>query len=318
MQMLRFLQRSEFFVLKVAVAAVALDAALIAARGAGVDFASYGILLGVTALMFATGIAYRRSGRSDAIAATMIAASLFILFTAAMSLFNYLLVPNGRPTIDAMLAGWDAALGYRWPDMVAWAARHPVFNEIMRATYLSTLAQIALCLVILGLTGRSRELSMLLIAMTIAGTFTILFWGIFPTTGPSAFDSPPADVLRAANPVLGPSYGAYVTALIRDGAPYLSPNDLSGLVAFPSFHTVLALAATWHSRDVKWLFAVLLPVNLAVLPAVLAHGGHHLVDIPAGAVVFLFAEWGAHSILRPAAAIGAGGALQTGAQILSK
>jgi hypothetical protein len=294
----RLFQPAEAFVLRIALAALALDGVLVALRGARVDFAAYGLLAGLTVLMLAVGIAYRRSGRSEAIAATMIAAGLFILFTAVMSLFNYLLVPNGRPAIDPILARWDAALGYHWPAMVAWAAAHPVLNEIMRVCYLSTLAQIALCMVALGLTGRRRDLSALMIAITTAGTLTVLFWGLFPTAGPSAIDVLPPDVLMAARPVLGPSYGAYVTALLRDGAPFLSPNDLSGLVAFPSFHTVLALAATWHSRKVKWLFALLLPVNLAVLPAVLAHGAHHLVDIPAGVAVFLLAEWCAAIALR--------------------
>jgi hypothetical protein len=313
----RHLQPAELFVLKIAVAAVLLDAALIAVRGAGFDIMAYGALLGATALMFLAGMAYRLSGRSEEIAATTIAAGLFILFTSAMSLFNYLLVPNGRPTIDLMLAGWDSALGYHWPDMVAWAGRHPIFNEIMRVAYLSTLAQIALCVVVLGLTGRRDELSRLMVAMTIAGAFTVLFWGIFPTTGPSAIDMLTPDVLKAARPVLGPGYGVYVTDLIQNGAPYLSPNDLSGLVAFPSFHTVLALAATWHSRRVKWLFYILLPVNFAVLPAVLAHGAHHLVDIPAGAAVFFGAEWVARIVLRPGGA-NSGAALAMSARALSR
>lgn len=285
----RILHAPEAFVLRVTLVAIVADAALILLRGATVDLRAYGLVLALVALLLGIGYAYRRSRRSEAIGATTIGAGLFILFTSALSLFNYLLLPNPNPTIDTVLAGWDAMLGYDWPSILAWAARHPWFNEFMRFAYMSTLAQIALLVVVLGLTSRIGELHAMMVTVTVAGTMTILFWAIFPAIGPSAMYAVPPELLAKVRPLVGPDYGRELASLISDGPSILSPDDVRGLIAFPSFHTVLALVSIYYARTVKWLLPVLVPVNLAVLPAVLVHGGHHLVDIGGGFAVLALA-----------------------------
>jgi hypothetical protein len=116
-----------------------------------------------------------------------------------------------------------------------------------------------------------------------------MFWAIFPSLGPSAFYDIPEETLRAVRPIVGPEYGDDILNLLHHGASFLSPNELRGLIAFPSFHIVLAFVATYYARNLRWLFPAYLLINLIVLPAVLAHGGHHLCDIPAGIAVFAFA-----------------------------
>lgn len=292
------LQPAEMFVLATVLVLGGIDIALILARGLSVDIAAYATILGLAGLLAAVGYVYRRLGRSDGIGAATTCAGLFIVFTAAMSLFNYLLLPNGRPTIDRWVNGLDAALGFSWPDAVAFGAAHPLLNEIMRFAYLSTLPQIALLVVLLGLTRRLADLHGLLVTITIAALFTVCFWGLFPTTGPSAIYVLPQDVLANAQPLLGPEYGAYVTSAITYGVSYLSPDDFRGLIAFPSFHTVLACAAVYYARNMRWLFPAFVMVNLAILPAVVVHGGHYLVDIPAGIAVFLLSLAGARIMVR--------------------
>jgi hypothetical protein len=296
-----WLHPAELFVSRIVTVLILLDAVLIALRGSTVDFTAYGLLALIVAVLLAIGLVYRRSGRSEAIGAMMACTGLFVAFSASLSLFNYLLAPNPHPLIDPWLQAADAALGYHWPDAVAWAARHPVFNELLRYAYIVTLPQIALLFIVLGLTRRLDDLHSLLITLAVSGLITIIFWGIFPSIGPSAFNVLPDDLLKTARPEVGPSYGAYIIELVRNGVPNLSPNDFRGLVAFPSFHTVLALALVWHARAVRWLFYPYLAAGLLVLPAVLVHGAHHLVDIPAGMAVFAFGLWCARATLHPAA-----------------
>lgn len=284
----RFIHPPELFVLRVALAIVAVDAVLIAVRGLSVDFAAYGALSVFAGLMMVLCYVYRRSGRSEAIAAAAISICLFIFFSASIAMFNYLMLPTGRPPIDVLLVRWDAALGHDWPSGIAWAARHPVLNEAMRQAYMSSRAQVFLLFLFLGLTGRIAQLHELMVTLTIACTITILFWGLFPTAGPTALETARPDLLAAVNPVLGQSYGPDMMALMRDGVPVISPSDFRGLVSFPSFHTVLALATVWYARSVKWLWPILLPVNLLVLLAVPVHGAHNLVDIGGGVAVLLF------------------------------
>jgi hypothetical protein len=291
------LHPAEALVLRITAIAAAMDAVLILVRGSTVDIIGYGFVLALAGALVATGYAYRRSGRSESIGSVTTCAGLFILFTVTLSLFNYLLLPNANPTLDHWLLELDALLGYHWPDAVAWASRHPAVNEFMRFAYLSTLPQVALLLIVLGFSNRLHDLHALMVTITVSGTITVMFWGLFPTTGPSALYSLPEDLLSAVRTVVDTQYGAALITLLRDGSPYLSPDDIRGLIAFPSFHTVLACAATFYARRVWWLLPILLVVNLAVLPAVLVHGGHHLVDIPAGMVVFLISALAAHRML---------------------
>lgn len=291
------LRPAEYFVFKIASSTALLDVVLILTRGSKVDFPAYGAVLGLTAILMAIGFAYRYSGRSETIGSTATCAGLFILFTSALSLFNYLLLPNGRPTIDSWLAEMDSALGYHWPDAIALSAQNLFFNDFMRIAYLSTLPQIAVLVIVLGLTGRLSNLHALMVTVTISGMIAVIFWAIFPSLGPSALYTLSHEVQTLVRPVVGPSYGTEIAVLLREGSPFLSPNEIRGLIAFPSYHMVLALAATYYVRDVRWLFPFYLIVNLAVVPAVLVHGGHHLVDIPAGVAVFLLAAYTAQRML---------------------
>lgn len=293
------LEAPEAFVLRLTLALAGLCAVLVAMRGAGLDLRAYALAAGSGLALFAAGLAYRVSGRDARIGATLVCAGLFILFTLALSLFNYLLLPHWSQTFDVTLARIDEAVfGYRWPDLVGWSARHPVLNEAMRHAYMSTLPQIAVLLAILGLSGRTRGMYGLVVSVVIAGVATVGFWGIFPSLGPSVlFDLPP-EVLTAADPVVGPAYGRAILDLFAEGALWLSPDEIRGLIAFPSFHIVLALAAVYYARGIPWVFPAYLAINLLVLPGVLVHGGHHVIDIPAGALTFAAAAFIASRMLQ--------------------
>jgi hypothetical protein len=280
---------AELLMLKLGAALLALDASLVLLRGVSLDTHRYGMTLGMAALIAAVGLAYRKSGRSEAIACTAIAFGLLVIFSSALSALNYLLLPNWRPGIDAWLAQVDALFGYHWPDAIALTARYPVVNELMRWSYNSTSLQIALVAVALGLTSRRRSLHAMMLTVAISSLATVAFWALVPSLGPTALHDLPAELLAAVQPVVDPAYGKEITTLMREGVTKLSPDEFRGLIAFPSFHTIMALIATYHAREMRWLLYPLLAVNALILPAVLIHGGHHLVDIPAGLAVFVLA-----------------------------
>ncbi|MEO3386609.1 phosphatase PAP2 family protein [Mesorhizobium sp. CAU 1741] len=283
-----FLQ-AERLVQRITLATIVLCMALIMIKGIAVDVPAYGSAVGTGLLLITVGMIYRRSGRDQRIGSTAICAGWFILFTLSLSLFNYLLMPHWAPTIDVYLAEIDLLLfGYHWPDFVRANAANPIVYEAMRYAYLSTLPQIACLLIALGLSGRTREMYGLTTTVTLAGTMTIVIWGVVPSLGPSALYELPA-MAGHAPPVVEAAYGREIARLFAEGATILSPDEIRGLIAFPSFHIVLAMAAVVYSRRVAWLFPLFLAVNLLVLPGVLVHGGHHVIDIPAGMLVFAVA-----------------------------
>lgn len=117
----------------------------------------------------------------------------------------------------------------------------------------------------------------------------------------AAIVAPPlASALFALFPSFGPDTGipalraAYVHDLAGLGSGTLPSLDvmlLKGVIAFPSFHAVLAMLFTAaHARlpSLVWPVATLNTVMLLALPS---QGSHYLVDVPAGVALGLFAIW---------------------------
>ncbi|MFC5386266.1 phosphatase PAP2 family protein [Aquamicrobium segne] len=290
---------AEKFLFRVTLALLAVDAFLITFHQAAIDWPAYSILSGLVLILLSLGFFYRQSGRSAELGSVTTAAGIFILFTGLLSLLNYLLTPNPRPTIDYWLMRLDTMLGYDWPTIVAWAGQYPWFNQVMRFAYISTLPQIVLLVIILALSNRIRELHSLMVSVAIASLMAVIFWTFLPSLGPSAYFELSADVLQRSRPVVSSTYGAEILSHLNNGISLLSPDEFRGMIAFPSMHIVLAGTATLHSRSIRWLFPAYILINLAVIPGVLVHGGHHLVDIPGGIALLVVALACTRKVLEP-------------------
>ncbi len=263
-----------------------VDAALIVARGISVDYAGYLLCVFAGAGVFLLGQFYRRSGRDDRIAATLMSGGLFILFTLAASIFNYMLLPIAFPTLDHVLFAVDAAFGYSWEEIVIWAATRPWIGTILFFVYATSLPQLLLIVLTLGFTGKNRLLHHFLITGVLGAFASIVFWIFFPTFGPSAYMELPQWVPQAIPLAVGNEYGQELNRLATQGVDYLSPKSVLGLIGFPSFHIFMAAMSVWFAPRHWWAMLVILPLNLLMLPAVLVQGGHHVSDVFGGLVTF--------------------------------
>src|SRR5206468_5125911 len=73
---------------------------------------------------------------------------------------------------------------------------------------------------------------------------------------------------------------------VRNGSlSVLDPSTITGLVAFPSWHTAMGVIFIYSARTMKWLLAVLAPFNVLMIIATVPCGGHYLVDTIAGLAV---------------------------------
>lgn len=261
-----------------------LDAILIQIKGVGVDWTGYGVTCAIGIGAIAIGQLYRTKRLEEKIALATTASGLFILFTIYCSIFNYLLLPVGDRRIDPLLIKLDAMLHYSWPEAVVYVASLPWLASLLRFIYMSSLPQLIVILIILGFLGQRERLHQFLLTGVFGALMAIAFWAVFPSSGPSAFEILPAEVARSF--VVGAAYGTELNRLALDGPSFLSPKDALGLIAFPSFHTVMACMAVWFMAQTKRVFPLFLIVNILMLPAILVHGGHHLVDVFAGFIVF--------------------------------
>ncbi len=292
------LDHVEIFILRIVGMLVAINAGLLLFRGGAVDAQAYITLFVVAVAMAAIGQFYRVSGRSLAAGDAFTYTALMILFSNSALVFNYLLLPLSGASIDPFLMQLDAWFGYTWPAAVAFAGDHPWINEITRYAYLSTMPQVTLLIVLLGLMGRKIWLQRLLLMIVTTTIVLICFWAIFPSHGPSAFYALSPEVVEVARPIVGSQYGERLLQMMIAGPKVVTPSDVEGLIAFPSYHTTLAFICAFCAFAIRWLIAPMLLLNMAILPGTLFHGGHHLVDIFAGFALFLFGMWAANRLIR--------------------
>lgn len=233
---------------------------------------------------------YRVIRDGERIALVAIIVGLFAPWSFVASIYNILLLPRPMPAIDPFLVRLDAMLGFSWPAFCAWIAQYPLLADVTREVYKLTLLQLLFTLMFLGLAADRPRLHTAALALIVASLVTVFFWALFPSSGPTAYWTLDPDVERALRPVANTAYGAELTRQLSEGLHDVSQIKAKGMIAFPSFHTVMGLmtlVAAWPYRFPRYL---LLAINAILLPGILAHGGHHLVDVFAGVGVTI-ASW---------------------------
>lgn len=285
---MRMLPAERFFALVIAGVAV-LDISLLMVKGVAVDWLGYTLPTFVGLALIAGGQYYRVWRSEERIALALGASGLFIIFTLVASVFNYLLLPIRSLPFDPMLTQFDAILGYRWPDAVALVAQWPVMSKTLFLVYFSSLPQLAFVVLLLGFSGKADALWHFLLTGVIGVSGCIAIWTVIPTFGPSTLYAVSPEILSKIDLGVTPQYGAELLRLGRDGPSYISPANVLGLIGFPSFHTVMACMAVVFLARFKWIFPIAALLNIAMVPAILVHGGHHLSDVFGGIVMFAIA-----------------------------
>jgi len=289
---------------------VAIDAAWLTLGHFAIDAGAYGLVALAVPPLVAGSVWYGRVRREAGISATFSVAAFLIVFSAATSLMSYLLVTITGPRIDAGLAAADAALGFHWPAMMAWAADHPLVNALLGLAYVSAMPQILILLLLLGFRADLKGLYGLALALSLGAFLTLAVWTWHPSFGAFSVFTLPAPVASKLGLVLGMDYGQDLVAMLKNGPGFISPKELRGIVGFPSYHTLEALVLVWYARRLPYLRWWVAALNAVVLLAVPVQGGHHLVDMLGGVAVTLLAialaegtvAWAARPATAPAAA----------------
>jgi len=248
----------------------------------------------------AVGGYVRQAKGAPRIALALVGTAIFTGFTAVSSVFIFALFPLPNPLIDPALIKLDAALGYDWSSLVSWLAGYPGLAMVLGYIYNSSLLQILLTIVLLAALSREIALHRFLFVGILTLILAVAIWWLVPSVGPSAFQPIPEADRLATGLYYNPAYGAYLRELVEVGPRVITPEVVTGVVAFPSYHMIMALMVVWFTRG-TFAFLPALGLNIAMVPATLTHGGHHLIDLVAGLVVFGFAVWVAGRLIRPPA-----------------
>lgn len=277
------------FRLKIAatLALIALDAVWIVSRGFTFDMKSLAACMGVTAVLASVGYVYTRLRPDEKLSTMSIETAFLMVYSAAGCVFSYLITTWNRPLIDASLAAFDEAIGFDWYSYIAFANARPWIDVLSTVLYQSTLAQIALSVVLLTTLGRTERVREMVGTVMVSSFFCVAIAGLLPSAGALAYYHPSDAFYMQNHPIVDIAYKQVFSDLRAHHLTHLSLEGMHGLVAFPSYHVALSVILMIAYRGMPRLFWPMAAWNLLVIMSTPIDGGHHLSDGLGGAVLAL-------------------------------
>ena len=208
-------------------------------------------------------------------------AEYFILTLAATGLFgvlSYLALASSGPLIDDKLLGADRALGFDWMAGYRFLKNHPPAQTILGLAYGSLVYQGLYFCVLLGLMDRKAQIREMFWIVLLGGLMTSAGAVLFPAYGPYK--------------TFVPTIGSFLPEMahLKSGQNLnFALAHMTGVVSFPSFHTVMALGYCWGFRKTGPIGWGVVGLNALMLVSVPWYGGHYLTDMIAGLFTLLLA-----------------------------
>jgi membrane-associated phospholipid phosphatase len=160
---------------------------------------------------------------------------------------------------------------------------------ILRTAYHSAGPQLLALYLFLSFACWWERFAEFLAVLAISSLLTGLGVTFVPAEGAYAFYAPPPEIFASFSPKAGMWHHDVLMSLRTSPAPVLEFAKAEGLVTFPSFHTTLAIITTYAVRGVRYVFIPVCVLNAIVIVATLPEGGHHLIDLFAGALIAVVA-----------------------------
>ena len=239
------------------------------------------------------GILRRRSSRlshylrngADRVAIVLRVTMIFLLFASLPGLYTYLAASTKAPLLDPTLAAIDRSLGFDWLTFLDWINAYPRVCQVLIFAYHATIPLLPVMVIGLALANREGRAMELLALFSVSLLLTGLVMAMVPAAGAYAHFQPSRE--RFSNLTAQAGMWHYRDLLLlRSGAPFVfRPAEISGIVTFPSFHTVIAVITAYSVRGLRFVFIPVATLNLLMIVSTLPEGGHHLVDVLAGLFV---------------------------------
>jgi membrane-associated phospholipid phosphatase len=266
-------------------AAALIAAGLIVATGTSLElagFARFAALAGALGLVFLWCQARSLDPRLAAAAGIVAVGTVSLMLCGIVSNLG---LRMQAPLADAQLAAVDAAIGLHVDQAVQAAARSPVLIEVLAFTY-NTSGLMVVALIFAAITRKALDCAWELTVTAVIAMQAVAAISVsMPAVGAMkhfGLGYLQGDGLPAGAGV----YHLKSFAHFYSGTdPLVRLEDLNGLVTFPSFHTVLALLATqalWQTRF-RWLGVAW---TATVIVSTIPIGGHYLVDLIAGLLIW--------------------------------
>jgi hypothetical protein len=270
-----------------------VDLALVLAGGFAIVPGALWSDAGFAVLFIAVGAFYAWTGRSSAIASLLFVVAALVLGAPVALVLDFTTKAMGYPFSDAGLAAWDGRLGLDWVAYERWFSAKPMLSLTSGFLYSGSTLVLLIGFLVLGWTGRLRQMVRLAVAAALTMGASIGMGGFLPAVGPHRF--------------FGIDDGGkafWVNEIVRvvtQQPRLIVLNDQPPLTTFPSFHTTLAMLATmacWRIPRFGIAFALF---NLYWALAIPVWGSHYFADMIVGTAIAIVGYALAFVILLPAA-----------------
>jgi len=209
-----------------------------------------------------------------------------IALLTALVTYSYVATAAALPLRDDVLAAIDVDLGFHWPSLLRLVNSFPLFFEVLATAY-DAIGPIGIGVIIwLALFRRGERLAEFIAVLSLTVIALCVVMLMVPAAGAFAFYQPAPELYANLAPAGAMWTFSREFTMLRNGS--LSVIDLAattGVVSFPSFHTILGIVTVYPLRDTRWLMGAVMAVNGTMIVATMPDGRHHLADVLAGAAV---------------------------------
>jgi len=207
----------------------------------------------------------------------------FLALTLAMAMvftvLSYLSMAVSLSLADRQLLAIDHALGFDWLAGWHFLTAHPLGLKAANLLYNSLTWQALYLCLFLGLMARKAAMRELFWLLFVSALLTDLIAIVLPAYGPF-------EIFGLA------SHAEFLPDMkyLKSGAALnFELGKMTGVISFPSFHTVMALCYAYGARKTGIIGHIVAAMNILMLFTVPFIGGHYLIDMIAGAGVMLLA-----------------------------
>ena len=256
-----------------------LSAALLASAGIalwGFNYRLPSSLADIYTFCFALGLAaaYCRWAKFDRLFQSCLLVLWSCVLSALLKFPMYLAARYRTPLQDHALARIDHDLGFDAIAIVHWMAPHPWLRIFFTLSYGALFPLMVLGALLPAVRYRFQAVKELIVATSFATIVGAVLFRFIPAIGPWAVYgyAPSAPQLRCQELLL----------TLRTGNVHTLDLNESGIVCFPSFHSLLAVVscvALWSIKPLRIPAAIL---ATCIVLSTLTTGWHYLVDVIGG------------------------------------
>ena len=223
---------------------------------------------------------------------------------------SFLIPVAGRspfPLVDGGLTKIDALMHFHTVTYVRLVAHLPRIRHTLNLAYNFLPPIIVAAVVVPPLCGRAISTRRYVVGVLFGAVLTSVLFGLWPAAGPWTTEG--------YAPTKDQSIVVESLAFLKTSQPMPDRLKDAGVVAFPSFHVVLAILsviALWRIRVVKWLALI---IGILISISTITTGWHYGIDVIAGLAVVFLAHFAACRLVEPVTELSARATVRAEAEI---